>query len=95
MTMREASKQEWNASAPPPLDVINAGSLQRIADAVGAIARDHCHLLAERDLYKTQADEYAERIEALLRDRRADRLRIARLRVRLKERLNPCVVVAE
>ena len=49
---REISKARWNASDPKSFDAINSGSLQRIADAVELMAKNHAHLIADRDRFE-------------------------------------------
>lgn len=55
--MRDESKQEWNHKGS--IESVNAGSLQRIADASErtataseAMARDHVQLLRDVEYYK-------------------------------------------
>ncbi len=83
MNLREASKQTYNAAHPPDLATINAGSLQRIADATELMAQNHATLIRERDLYQRQADEFAARIEDLLRTQAAHKAWITRLKKQL------------
>lgn len=49
-TQREASKQEWTTR--DNLESINAGSLQRIADAVEKMAGNYTSLQNDRDMYQ-------------------------------------------
>ena len=51
---RQISRQEW--SAADTVESINAGSLQRIADATEAMAKGHVELARERDNYKRWYD---------------------------------------
>jgi hypothetical protein len=49
--MREASRANWNTDSPATLEQINAGSFQRIADAVEIMAKRYSDLIEERDRY--------------------------------------------
>lgn len=49
-TLREHSKKDWTGD--PTLQGINAGSLQRIADATEVMAQRYNELIADRDRYK-------------------------------------------
>lgn len=50
MNAREASRSNWNAGTS--VEAINAGSLQRIADATELMAKRHTELIAERDRFE-------------------------------------------
>lgn len=64
MNLRDLSKQQLIGSGfPAKYEEINAGSLQRIADATEAMARGYLELIAERNYWKTRC----ERAEASLR----------------------------
>lgn len=47
---REASRQNWDGANT--VEHINAGSLQRIADATELMAKRHTELIRERDNYE-------------------------------------------
>jgi hypothetical protein len=49
-TNRELSKKDWQSDNP--MEGINSGSLQRIADATEKMAVNFVQLQNERDLYK-------------------------------------------
>jgi hypothetical protein len=51
-TFRDQSKAQYSATHPTPLDQINAGSLQRIADACELMSKDYANLLSQREQYK-------------------------------------------
>lgn len=53
--MREASKTNWTSRNT--LEEINAGSLQRIADATEKMSANWANLTEERDRYKRWYDE--------------------------------------
>lgn len=75
---RQISRQEW--SAADTVESINAGSLQRIADATEAMAKGHVELANERDRLKGWAENRQQRIERLERQNAALRGVITRLR---------------
>lgn len=54
--MRKASKQEWNAQVDN-LEAINAGSFQRIADAIEKMAANYDNIRNDRDWYKRRYEE--------------------------------------
>jgi hypothetical protein len=54
-TIKEASQKTWTSN--DSTEHINAGSLQRIADAVEAMATDHVQLLRNVDFYKRGYEE--------------------------------------
>lgn len=60
-SLREASTNSWRANAPASIEQINAGSLQRIADATEVMARRHNELLAEVGMYKRLMERERER----------------------------------
>ena len=62
---RQESKQEWNGTGTE--QSINAGSLQRIADATEKMASNYTQLQNERDLYKRLYNEKLVTINKLYR----------------------------
>jgi len=67
-TFRESSKAEWGSSNNLP--DINAGSLQRIADATEKMAMSYASLIDERDRYKRRYEgEQARTLRLELRIR--------------------------
>lgn len=77
---RQISRQEW--SAADTVESINAGSLQRIADATEAMAKGHVELARERDNYKRWYEQEQERRNRL--DRRIIALRGVITRIKRK-----------
>jgi len=77
-TMRERSKQEWTGN--PNRDDINAGSLQRIADATEKMAQRYDDLLSSREYYKARCADLERRNNSLLRRLAALRGVITRLK---------------
>ena len=70
MNQRDASRKNW--SSGDTLEEINAGSLQRIADATETMAQNYTSLQNDRDWYKKawkeacdQRDNLWRRISAL------------------------------
>lgn len=55
-TLREESKRNWTFDGGT--EQINAGSLQRIADATELMAKNHRELLQSRDRYKLWYEEW-------------------------------------
>jgi len=82
-TLRESSKSSWNGSGS--IEHINAGSLQRIADAVETMSGSYADLIHERDLYARQSNWNFERADRLVRSNAALRGVITKLKKRLKE----------
>jgi hypothetical protein len=70
-TMRDASRNSWTGNNTT--EHINAGSLQRIADATEKMAGSYANLITERDRYKAAHDrevaarQYADRRITALR----------------------------
>jgi thiamine kinase-like enzyme len=63
---REGSRTEWNWEKNNTVEVINAGSLQRIADACELMAKNHAELIRERDNYERwyrQEQRYKEQAQ--------------------------------
>ena len=54
-TFKDSSKQSWTSAGS--VEHINAGSLQRIADAAEAMAKNHVQLQSELDRYKRHYEE--------------------------------------
>ena len=63
MNMKEASAKIWNAPDNPTLEYINAGSLQRIADAAEKMALSYNQLLADAERYQRWWKEEQRRRE--------------------------------
>lgn len=93
-TFRDKSRNEYDGSQGS-IDIINVGSLQRIADATEKMSANITALMAERDKFaKLYRDEQgARRIGENWRDERAYKLerRVASLKgviTRMKKRSN-------
>jgi len=69
MDEREASKRDWNCddSSAVMQSEIDGGSLQRIADAVEAMAQYHVHLIRDLEEYKGKYRVEQARCVRLLR----------------------------
>ena len=61
-TFRDSSRRDWDSGFTT--EHINAGSLQRIADAVEKVAGSYSAIIEERDRYKQW---YADRGKAISR----------------------------
>lgn len=75
---RESSRNGW-ASAET-VEHINAGSLQRIADATELMARRHLELIRERDEYERRYKSVVEWVRTLERRLSAAKGQITKLR---------------
>lgn len=84
-TMREHSKKTWTAN--DTLGHINAGSLQRIADAAEAMAKRHTELITARDWYESAYRETSAREKHLKRRLAAAHGQITKLRNKAKGEL--------
>ena len=78
-TMREFSKQEWQGER---LEHINAGSLQRIADACESMAKNHDSLVRQRDMYLNWYNEEQSKAKQMQRTIRALKGAITKLKKR-------------
>lgn len=68
MNQREASKKNWglfSKGESATIEEINAGSLQRIADATEILTSKHVQMSKDLDWYKKKYDEHGEEIKAL------------------------------
>jgi hypothetical protein len=63
--MRESSKNNWTSDST--IEEINAGSLQRIADATEVMAQNYLSLQNDRDMYKRWYKNEVEKKEMLQR----------------------------
>ncbi len=59
-TLREASKDTWNSK--DTLDEINAGSLQRIADATETMAKSYNWMEDDRNWYRDAFREEQDKV---------------------------------
>lgn len=78
-TMRDLSKKSWIAR-DSTLASINAGSLQRIADATEKMAQRHTELIRERDDYERWYKAAVAREQQLERRLAAAKGQITKLR---------------
>jgi hypothetical protein len=62
-TFRKQSQDNWQQSLGPDgaIDQINAGSFQRMADALELIAKDRQKLINDKEYYQASAKRYQER----------------------------------
>jgi hypothetical protein len=82
-SFRERSRDNYQADNS--MDHINAGSLQRIADATELIAKDYVRLRDERDRYERYYKEHTKTIGKLQRSISAHKAHNTRLRNRLSQ----------
>ncbi len=80
----EESKHSWKGNKT--LESINAGSLQRIADATEAMAKNHIDLQRDFDYVKSRMKYYQNRCEQLERSNRGLKAWITRLRNKAKQK---------
>ena len=80
---RERSRQEWNADTT--IEHINAGSLQRIADAVETVAKNYTALQQERDRYKKWYEDERESRKQSERSMNTLKGHVTRLQNRVRE----------
>jgi len=57
MSMREESKKEYSHNIPSCIEAINTGSLQRIADATEAMAKNFIQMQKDLNYYRNRLDE--------------------------------------
>ena len=77
-TFREDSKKAWTSSGST--EHINAGSLQRIADATEKMAVNHVQLMFDRDRYKSYYETERATSKRLRNENNALRSVISRLK---------------
>lgn len=77
-SLRDLSRSSWTGDGS--VAHINAGSLQRIADATELMARRHLELIRERDDYERRYKAAIERELALERKLSAARGQMTKLR---------------
>jgi hypothetical protein len=83
--LRDISKQQWADGDNPTVERINAGSLQRIADAAELMAKNHTELVRERDSERLQAEFWKGRAGASGRSIVALRGVITKLKRRIND----------
>lgn len=79
--MRQESKKEFSGQGT--LETINAGSLQRIADATDKMAQDYLQLERDRDFYKSRFEAEKAETKRLSRSNNALRGLVRRLKGQL------------
>ncbi len=80
--LRAKSKDGWNSESNS-LDAINAGSLQRIADATEKMAQRHTELIRDRDMFERRMKSEQACSETLRRRLNAAKGQITKLRKQL------------
>ncbi len=79
---RESSKANWTNTGPITIEHVNAGSLQRIADATELMAKNYAHLVGERDRLQQYHKNAQDEIMHLCRRISAMRGAITRLKAK-------------
>lgn len=79
---KELSRQNWNVEGST-IENINAGSLQRIADATEAMAKNYVAMQNDLDYYKRMYRTHTDEIARLNRSRAALQAWVTRLRNKL------------
>lgn len=82
--LRQHSKGNWNHENT--IEGINAGSLQRIADATEKMALNYSKLIEERDNYKKWYYEKMQRVDRCYRQMTAYRGVITKLKNKLNQK---------
>lgn len=85
-TFKDSSRKTWASNNT--IEHINAGSLQRIADATEKMAQRHTDLMRERDQYKGWYEEERQRRVSKERSNHSLRGQITKLRKRLAAQTN-------
>lgn len=80
--LKEISRGTWNNNGSTTCEEINAGSLQRIADATEAMSRNYVELQNQVDYYKKRMESLQEQNETLFRSNAALRGVITKLKKR-------------
>lgn len=92
-TYKQLSQQEWIPSNGTTRDAVNAGSLQRIADAVELMAKRHQELMADLDRYKRWYEDCQTRLRRA--ERRIAALKGATTRLRKSKQVGASAVAPE
>ena len=79
-TFKDRSKEEWNGN--PSVEHINAGSLQRIADATELMAKNHDQLIRAKQSAENSRDYWSEKATKLERKIRGLRGYITQLKAK-------------
>lgn len=79
---REHSRTNWTTEVDgwPGVDRINIGSLQRIADATEAMAKNHDQMQSDLDWYKSQYTRHLAEIQRLKNSRAGYMAALTKLR---------------
>lgn len=85
LVCRQASRRDWitRTGTTASVEEVNSGSLQRIADATEAMAKNHNALIAENERLQRSASYWQRRVNSLERSNAALRGHITRLKNRL------------
>lgn len=69
MKLRESSHKDWQSG--DTIEHINAGSLQRIADATELMAKNYAELIAERDQARRSETYWRDEADRIARSNNA------------------------
>jgi hypothetical protein len=83
-TVKQASRRDFTPSDSLTWEMLQTGSLQRIADATEAMAKNHIQLQQERERYKRWYDDERYERAKLEKSNAALRGQITKLRKKLK-----------
>lgn len=81
--LRDISKQGWTGDGS--IENINAGSLQRIADATEIMATNYVQMQRDLDWYKRQYTEHQKTIKRLEHSRAGYKAALTKSRQRVRE----------
>lgn len=82
-TMRAISRKDFTSAQGNTLEAMNAGSLQRIADATEKMALRHTELIRDRDMYERWYSDEVTRRKSLERQLSAAKGQITKLKRKL------------
>jgi hypothetical protein len=91
-SFRNGSKENWSSNSDGlTIEQINAGSLQRIADASEKMAMNHDQLIRSRDYYKRAYESSMASVKSLERSNASLRGQITKMK---NAKLAGCVHIA-
>lgn len=92
-TLREISKANWNGGST--IEEINSGSLQRIADAAEAMAKNYNTILSDLEFYKKRCREMTQAKERQSRTISNLRGQITKLKKKMIDQSNKRMMVVD
>lgn len=88
-SFKKESRKDWHRDDAPSMDDIKVGALQRIADATEKMAQRHTDLMRDVDNYKRWYEQERQSHAATIRQLRAARGVITKLRKQLADARKP------